>query len=79
MTDLKQLLTDIAASLVDHPDQIEVEVVEEDEKELTLELRVAEEDMGKVIGRHGRIANAIRMVMRSAANANGKRVTVDIR
>lgn len=79
MTDLKQLLTDIAASLVDHPDQIEVEVVEEDEKELTLELRVAEDDMGKVIGRHGRIANAIRMVMRSAANANGKRVTVDIR
>ncbi len=79
MTDLKQLLTDIAASLVDHPDQIEVEVVEEDERELTLELRVAEDDMGKVIGRHGRIANAIRMVMRSAANANGKRVTVDIR
>lgn len=79
MTDLKKLLTDIAASLVDNPDEIEVEVVEEDEKELTLELRVAEADMGKVIGRHGRIAGAIRTVMRSAANADGRRVTVDIR
>lgn len=79
MTDLKKLLTDIAAAIVDNPDQIEVEAAGEDGNELTLELRVAEADMGKVIGRHGRIAGAIRTVMRSAANADGKRVTVDIR
>ncbi|MGM9637894.1 MAG: KH domain-containing protein [Eubacteriales bacterium] len=79
MTDLKQILTDIAASLVDQPDEVEVVVVDEDENEMTLELRVAEGDMGKVIGRRGRIANAIRAVMWSAANAAGKKVKVDIR
>lgn len=79
MTDLKQILTDIAVSLVDQPDQVAVEVTFEDENETVLELHVAESDMGKVIGRRGRIASAIRAVMWSAANAAGKRVKVDIR
>lgn len=80
MTDLKQTLLDIAKSLVDDPDGVSVEVVEGDgdDSELTLELSVAEGDMGKVIGRHGRIAKAIRTVMRSAANVAGKKVKVDI-
>ncbi len=80
MTDLKQTLIDIAKSLVDDPDGVSVECVsdDEDDSELTLELSVSEGDMGKVIGRHGRIAKAIRTVMKAAANADGKKVKVDI-
>ena len=80
MTDLKQTLSDIAKSLVDDPDGVSVECVsdDEDDSELTLELSVSEGDMGKVIGRHGRIAKAIRTVMKAAANADGKKVKVDI-
>jgi hypothetical protein len=79
MTDLKQMLSDIAKALVDHPDEVAVEIIEEDGDDVTLQLKVAEDDMGKVIGRHGRIAKAIRAVAKSAANSDGKRVTVDIR
>ncbi len=78
MTDLKQILTDIAGGLVDSPDDVTVTVSEEDGDDITLELSVSENDMGKVIGRHGRIAKAIRTVMKAAANADGKRVKVDI-
>lgn len=80
MTDLKQTLIDIARSLVDDPDGVSVECVsgDEDDSELTLELSVSEGDMGKVIGRHGRIAKAIRTVMKAAANADGKKVKIDI-
>ncbi len=80
MTDLKQTLIDIAKSLVDDPDGVSVECIsdDEDDSELTLELSVSEGDMGKVIGRHGRIAKAIRTVMKAAANADGKKVKVDI-
>lgn len=80
MTDLKQTLIDIAKSLVDDPDGVSVECVggDEDDSELTLELSVSEGDMGKVIGRHGRIAKAIRTVMKAAANADGKKVKIDI-
>ncbi len=78
MTDLKQVLADIAKSLVDFPEEVIVNVTEEEDDDITLELSVSENDMGKVIGRHGRIAKAIRMVMKAAANADGKRVKVDI-
>lgn len=78
MTDLKQVLADIAKSLVDFPEEVVVNVTEEEDDDITLELSVSENDMGKVIGRHGRIAKAIRMVMKAAANADGKRVKVDI-
>lgn len=78
MVELKQVLTDIAKAIVDEPDKVSVdETVEGDD--VTLELHVAENDMGKVIGRHGKIAKSIRLVMKSAANIVGKRVTVDIR
>ena len=78
MLNLKQILTDIAKAIVDEPDS--VTVVEEDNgNSVVLTLSVAGPDMGKVIGRNGRIAKAIRTVMKAAANAEGKKVTVEIR
>lgn len=79
MSDLKKTLTDIAKALVDHPEEVAVVETEDEEEGVILTLSVAESDMGKVIGRHGRIAKAIRTVMKSAANANGKKLTVDIK
>ncbi len=79
MANLKQILIDMAKSLVDSPDEVTVIVTDETEDSVTFELSVAEGDMGKVIGRHGRIAKAIRTVMKSAANLEGKRVIVNIR
>ena len=78
MTDLKTTLRDIAAAIVDHPDDVNV-VSEETETTITLTLRVHPDDMGMVIGRHGRIAKAIRSVMKSAATTAGKKVIVDIK
>lgn len=78
MVELKKVLTDIAKAIVDDPEQVTVtETVTGDS--VMLELRVAEDDMGKVIGRHGKIAKSIRLVMKAAANTIGKRVTVEIR
>ena len=74
---MKDLLLYIARNLVEHPDQVSVTEVERD-GELTLELRVAPEDMGKVIGRQGRIAKEIRTVVRSYAQRTGVKVSVDI-
>ncbi len=78
-TSLKDLLVYIVRELVDTPDAIDVrEVPSEDGREITLELRVAKEDMGKVIGRQGRIARELRTIMRSAANHRDTRVNVEI-
>ena len=74
---MKELLLYIARSLVDHPDQVTVNEVENGD-ELTLELRVAPEDMGKVIGRQGRIAKEIRTIVKSVAQRNGQKVSVEI-
>lgn len=74
---MKELLTYIAQNLVDHPDQVSVKEIDCD-GEIVLELRVAPEDMGKVIGRQGRIAKEIRAVVRSLAQRNNTRVSVDI-
>ena len=74
---MKDLLLYIARSLVEHPDQVSVTEIERD-GELTLELRVAPEDLGKVIGRQGRIAKEIRTVVRSYAQRTGVKVSVDI-
>ena len=74
---MKELLTYIAQSLVDYPDQVEV-TEREGDGEVLLELRVASEDMGKVIGRQGRIAKWIRVLMRSVGQRKGIRVSVDI-
>ncbi len=76
--ELKQVLTDIARAIVDNPDAVNVtENVDGDDVELVL--TVAEGDTGMVIGRHGRIAKAIRQVMKAAANTCGKHVTVEIK
>jgi len=74
---MKDLLIYIVSNLVDNPDAITVDEIEND-GETTLELRVAKEDMGKVIGRQGRIAKEIRTIIRSAANRMDKRVSVEI-
>ncbi len=75
---MKELLLVIAKALVDHPDDVTVTEVEKEAGEITLELRVHEDDMGKVIGKQGRIAKAMRTVMKSAANRESKKVSVDI-
>lgn len=76
--DFKKMLTDIARAIVDEPDQVNVEeTVDGDDIELVL--TVAENDTGMVIGRHGKIAKAIRQLMKAAANTEGKRVTVEIK
>ena len=74
---MKELLLYVAKQLVDQPDAVTV-TQREDEDKMVLELRVAPEDMGKVIGRQGRIAKEIRTVIKSVAQRDGKRVTVDI-
>ncbi len=74
---MKQLLEHIAKGLVDDPDQVEVNQVDS-ERLIVLELRVAQEDMGKVIGKQGRIAKAIRTVVNAAALRENKRVVVEI-
>ena len=78
MTDLKQTLHNIAAAIVDNPDEVVV-VCNETETTVTLTLSVAPDDMGMVIGKGGRIAKAIRMVIKAAAADCDKKVVVDIR
>ena len=73
---MKELLLYMAQNLVDHPDA--VSVTEIDGEETTLELRVAPEDMGKVIGRQGRIAKEIRTIVKSVAQRRGQHVNVEI-
>ena len=74
---MKELLTYIAQNLVEHPEEVAVRQIDGD-GEIVLELRVAPSDMGKVIGRQGRIAKEIRALMRSVAQRQGKRISVEI-
>lgn len=75
---MKELLEYLARQLVERPDEVEVGEFEEDDGTLVLELSVAEEDYGKVIGRGGRTANALRLVVKAAAAKDDRRVLVDI-
>jgi predicted RNA-binding protein YlqC (UPF0109 family) len=75
---VRDLLEFLARSLVADPDAVEVNEVEEIDGEVVLELEVAEDDLGRVIGRGGRVANALRSVMKAAATREEKRVVVDI-
>jgi uncharacterized protein len=75
---VRELLEFLARSLVADPDAVEVSEVEEIDGEVVLELEVAEDDLGRVIGRGGRVANALRSVMKAAATREEKRVVVDI-
>lgn len=74
---MEKVLETLAKSLVDNPDEVSVTVVEGEDKTI-LELRVAESDMGKVIGKQGRIAKAIRTVVKAAASRDNKRAIVEI-
>jgi uncharacterized protein len=74
---LQELVEYIAKSLVEDPTQVQVNVIE-NASSITLELRVAPDDMGRVIGKSGRIANAMRTLVRVAAMRHGKRVTLEI-
>ena len=76
---MKELLIAIASGLVEKPEEVTVTVDEPDEEGVvSYHLHVSEEDMGKVIGKQGRIAKAIRVVMRAAANREGQKVSVEI-
>jgi predicted RNA-binding protein YlqC (UPF0109 family) len=74
---MKELVEVIAKSLVDHPDEVVVTEKETD-KAIVVELKVASEDMGKVIGKQGRIAKSIRTVVKAAATKDDKKVVVEI-
>ena len=76
---MKELLTAIASGLVENPEAVNVTVDEaNDEGVIVYHLHVAENDMGRVIGKQGRIAKAIRTVMRAAANQNHEKIVVEI-
>lgn len=75
---MKELLEALARQLVDEPDRVSVEQFEEDDGTIVLELAVADGDYGKVIGRGGRTANALRTVVKAAAVKENRRVLVDI-
>ena len=77
MINLQETLLDIAKAIVETPEEVKVTVTE-DEKSVTLTLTVAPSDMGMVIGRHGKIAKAIRTVIKAASVNSGKKVSVDI-
>ena len=74
---MKELVLDIAKALVDNPDAVVVEETRKDD-EIILKLTVSQDDMGKVIGKQGRIAKAIRTVVRSAGNKEHLKVSLEI-
>ncbi len=78
MAELKTILADMVKSIVVYPDQV---VITEDVKgdNVTLTLNVEASDMGKVIGKHGKIARSLRLIMKAAATQCGKKVNVEIR
>ena len=75
---MEDLLAYIARGLVDDPSAVQVDSFEEDDGALVYELTVADDDIGKIIGRHGRTVNALRTVMRACATRHGRRVFVDV-
>jgi len=75
--DYKELVGFMVRSLVDAPDKVQIKQIE-GEKSTILELSVAKEDIGKVIGKHGRIARAVRTVLSASATKSGKRVVLEI-
>jgi predicted RNA-binding protein YlqC (UPF0109 family) len=75
---LEELVSFLARSLVDNPDEVEVTGTEKDDSRVDLEIRVAQEDMGRVIGRQGKTIRAIRSVVKAAAVKADRRVDVEI-
>jgi len=75
---VRELLEELAKRLVDRPEEVKVDEFSEDDGTVVLELSVAEDDYGKVIGRGGRTANALRTVVKAAAVRANRRVLIDI-
>ena len=75
---MKELVEILAKALVDKPENVNVKMVEKENNIVLLELRVAPEDMGKVIGKQGRIAKAIRSLVKAAAVKQGKKAILEI-
>ena len=75
---MRELLEELAKRLVDRPEEVKVDEFSEDDGTVVLELSVAEDDYGKIIGRGGRTANALRTVVKAAAVRENRRVLVDI-
>ncbi len=75
---MEDLLEFLARSLVDRPDEVSVEGFDEDDGTVVLEIHVAEEDVGKIIGRGGRTVSSLRTVMRAVASRQDERVLVDV-
>jgi uncharacterized protein len=75
---VRELLEFLARALVEEPDEVIVTEFEEGEGDIVLELEVAQDDLGRVIGRGGRVANALRAVVKAAATREEKRVMVEI-
>ena len=73
---MKEVLEIIIKNLVDNPDAVEINEIEE-EKSITYQVKAAEGDMGKIIGRQGKIAQSIRTVIRAVANRKDKKITVE--
>jgi predicted RNA-binding protein YlqC (UPF0109 family) len=78
MHDMRRLVEYIAQSLVDHPEAVQVREVRNDRNAVALELHVAADDFGKVIGRQGRVAKAMRNLLRAAGTKQGKHTSLDI-
>ena len=76
---MKELVETIAKALVDSPEEVVVTETEKSGDTIVIELKVAPEDMGKVIGKQGRVAKAIRSVVKAAASKEDKKVIVDIK
>ncbi len=74
---MREFLEFVARHLVDHPDQVGIEMEEKDQK-LVFKLKVAEGDVGKIIGRTGKTASALRVLLRAVAAKEGKRAVLDI-
>ncbi len=74
---MKEILQTIILNLVDNKDAVEIKEINNNEKSITFEVKVAESDMGKIIGRQGRLAKSIRTVMKSVAGKEQKRVSVE--
>ena len=75
---MEDLLEFLVRSLVDNPDEVKVEGFDEDDGTIVLEVQVAEDDVGKIIGRGGRTVSSLRTVMRAVASRRDERVLVDI-
>ena len=77
--DIRLVLEDMARAIVDNPDEVSVTVSETDAEETVYTLHVAEEDMGMIIGKHGKIARAIRTIAKAAAKFADKKISVEIK